>query len=73
MFEEPVVEQYPDIAESYQSVIKEPMDFRTIEEERLPRYRSIQELQQDLMMVFNNCILFNREQLPEYANKARYV
>ncbi|GAX10550.1 bromodomain and WD repeat domain containing protein 1/3 [Fistulifera solaris] len=73
LFEEPVVEQYPDIADSYQSVIKEPMDFRTIEEERLPRYRSIQDLQRDLMLVFNNCILFNQEQLPEYANKARQM
>lgn len=73
LFAEPVADQYPDIADSYMSVIAQPMDFRTIEEEQLPRYRSIQELQQDLTLVFDNCILFNQEQAPDYANKARYV
>ena len=31
------------------------MDFRTIEEERLPYYSSIRDLQWDLILVFNNC------------------
>ena len=55
----PVAESYPDIAQDYLSVIEEPMDFRTIEEDRLPVYRTIGELQQDLMLVFNNCLSFN--------------
>lgn len=35
------------------------MDFRTIEEERLQMYRSIRELQQDLVLTFRNCMQFN--------------
>jgi hypothetical protein len=35
------------------------MDFRTIEEERLQVYRNIAELQQDLILIFDNCIEFN--------------
>lgn len=50
---------HPELAKEYLSIIEEPMDFRTIEEERLLRYTSIQELQQDLMLVFNNCMAYN--------------
>lgn len=53
------METYPDIADSYLAVVQNPMDFRTIEEERLLRYRSITELQRDLVLVFNNCFAFN--------------
>jgi hypothetical protein len=35
------------------------MDFRTIEEDRLQVYRNIAELQQDLILIFDNCIEFN--------------
>lgn len=36
------------------------MDFRTIEEERLPAYESIRGLQEDLILTFRNCMKFNR-------------
>jgi hypothetical protein len=45
MFIIPVTEAFPDIAKSYLQVVSQPMDFRTIEEERVPQYASIQELQ----------------------------
>ena len=71
IFENPVAETYPEIADAYLEVVEEPMDFRTIEEERLPRYRTIGELQQDLMLVFNNCIAFNQSQNAEFVTLAR--
>jgi hypothetical protein len=57
----PVAEAFPGIADAYGELIDEPMDFRTIEEECLPMYRSIRELQNDLIKVFHNCIIFNGE------------
>lgn len=48
MFAVPVVEKYPDLADLYHSVVKKPMDYRTIVEDRLPTYQSITELQDDL-------------------------
>ena len=66
-----MLETYPGISAEYQELIEEPMDFRTIEEDRLPRYRSIRELQQDLMLVFNNCIYFNQSKNNELAEVAR--
>ena len=59
LFAIPVAEAIPDLADDYEAVIAEPLDFRTIQEERLPRYRSITELQNDLITVFHNCIVFN--------------
>lgn len=70
MFAEPVAEAYPEVADQYNAVIEMPMDFRTIEEDRLPRYRSISELQHDLELVFNNCITFNDDE-NEYTLLAR--
>jgi len=55
----PVAEAYPDLAESYLETIEQPMDFRTIQEERLPTYGSLHDLQNDLILVFQNCITFN--------------
>ena len=55
----PVVEAYPEFAENYQEKITSPMDFRTIEEDRLMSYQSIRDLQEDLKLVFHNCIIFN--------------
>jgi Bromodomain len=60
VFSSPVVEAYPEIADSYLEVVEEPMDFRTIEEERLPAYNSIRDLQDDLILTFRNCMTFNR-------------
>jgi hypothetical protein len=59
IFEWPVIESFPEVADSYLEVIDDPMDFRTIEEERLPAYRSIRELQADLILTFENCVKFN--------------
>ena len=52
-------EAYPEVAAEYRRAITRPMDFRTIEEERLPRYKSIREFQEDLVLTFTNCIEFN--------------
>lgn len=58
-FNAPVLESYPDIAESYLSLVDHPMDLRTIEEDRMQRYLSIKELQDDLILMFKNCCDFN--------------
>lgn len=58
LFAMPVAEALPEMADEYKKLIDEPMDFRTIEE-RLPDFRSIRELQDDLVKVFKNCIQFN--------------
>lgn len=59
VFATPVAEAFPEIADAYVETIEEPMDFRTIAEERLPAYESIQELQEDLLLTFRNCMMFN--------------
>jgi hypothetical protein len=59
VFAIPVSEAFPEIARAYSRATKEPMDFRTIREDRLPVYRTIDELRRDLHLVFNNCISFN--------------
>jgi len=60
LFRIPVVEQFPDVAEKYSEKISHPIDLRTILHERMPRYRVIGELQDDLILVFHNCCTFNR-------------
>lgn len=64
IFEDPVVETYPAFKKNYLAVIDEPMDFRTIENERLRRYTSVRELQNDLKLVFENCIRYNGKASP---------
>jgi hypothetical protein len=59
VFSVPVWESNPEIADSYLETIKEPMDLRTIEEERIPQYESIKELQDDLMLMLQNCCDYN--------------
>ena len=54
VFSQPVAEAYPQLADEYSSVIKEPMDFRTIEEIRLSQYENISEMQDDLILTFQN-------------------
>jgi hypothetical protein len=49
-----VAEGYPAMAEEYLSIISEPMDFRTIEEVRLPQCEHIYEFQDDLILTFRN-------------------
>jgi hypothetical protein len=48
---------YPEIADSYLDTISDPMDFRTIEDVRLDKYRHIHELQDDLILTFRNVSL----------------
>lgn len=59
IFAVPVIESVPDLKESYLKIIESPMDFRTIEEDRIQYYQSIRELQDDLILVFRNCATFN--------------
>ena len=70
IFQTPVLEAFPDIENEYLKVVPQPMDFRTIVEERLHYYRSITELQQDLLLVFQNCIAYNGA-ASEYARLAK--
>ena len=58
-FGTPVLESYPELANDYLEVVDDPMDFRTIEEERMPQYKKIKDLQTDLFLVFDNCCQFN--------------
>jgi len=59
LFSKPVVEQAPGLREIYLATIESPMDFRTIEEDRSQYYETIQELQDDLILIFRNCATFN--------------
>jgi hypothetical protein len=59
LFASPVIETYPEIAEHYLSLVQSPMDFRTIEEERVQTYRSIVDFQEDLISIFRNCCIYN--------------
>lgn len=59
VFTVPVWESNPEIADAYLEAINEPMDLRTIEEERIPQYESIKELQDDLILMFGNCCDYN--------------
>ena len=63
------MELHPEISANYLDVVENPMDLRTIEEERIPEYQSIRELQQDLIQMFDNCVIFNgkRSSLSKYA------
>jgi hypothetical protein len=59
IFAIPVVEAAPEVAHLYNQTIDEPMDFRTILEDRVGSYNSIDELRHDLVLIFTNCIRFN--------------
>lgn len=59
LFAIPVIEKFPEVEKDYVAIVESPMDFRTIEEDRLPYYEHIQELQDDLILVFRNCATFN--------------
>ncbi|KAL7540285.1 hypothetical protein ACHAXR_010002 [Thalassiosira sp. AJA248-18] len=69
LFSQPVLEAYPGIAEEYLRAVKKPMDFRTIEDELLSTYEHISELQDDLILTFRNCCVYNGE-MSEYYNYA---
>ena len=61
LFFRPVCEEFPNIQEEYLREVKNPMDFRTIENERLCSYGHISELQEDLILTFRNCCIYNVE------------
>ena len=61
LFSRPVCEAYPVIAEAYLSVVETPMDFQTIQDERLSKYEHISELQDDIILTFRNCCVYNGE------------
>lgn len=48
------------------------MDFRTIVEERISLYTSIDELRNDLVVMCTNCITYNRDR-SLYTRTARYA
>ena len=50
------------MAGEYSQKIDSPMDFRTIEDERLDGYQHIAELQGDVILTFRNCCVFNMEE-----------
>jgi len=61
LFSRPVCEEHPGIAEEYLRQVKNPMDFHTIEDERMNTYGHIAELQEDLILTFRNCCVYNGE------------
>lgn len=70
LFENPVIETYPWLKDQYLEKVAQPMDFATIEEKRLPQYTSVTQLQQDLILTFQNSVRFNGKdsQYAEIAN-----
>lgn len=69
LFSLPVLATHPSLAAAYKKKVKSPMDFQTIEKERLPFYTHIADLQDDLILTFRNCCEFNGE-MTEYYNYA---
>jgi hypothetical protein len=59
IFRKPVLEEFPDLEIAYLRIVETPMDLRTIDEIRIFEYKSIQEMQQDLILMFQNCCKFN--------------
>mmetsp|Transcript_53502 Transcript_53502/g.64442 ORF Transcript_53502/g.64442 Transcript_53502/m.64442 type:complete len:778 (+) Transcript_53502:223-2556(+) len=65
MFHKPVMISYPDLADQYLKIIKDPMDLKTMRS-NLRKYQSIQEMQEDLILIFDNCFTFNSKMSFEY-------
>jgi len=72
IFARPVVDVHPEIKASYLTAIEEPMDFETIREERVYTYESVRELQQDLILCFQNCVEFNGG-MNVFGHKAKFM
>jgi hypothetical protein len=71
LFAVPVVEAVPEVKKEYERMIESPMDLRTIREERVMQYESISELQQDLILMYQNCCRFNEG--TEYFDYAKNI
>jgi len=61
VFDAPVIEKFPSLKETYLKMVSKPMDFLTIEKS-IRKYQNIQDLQQDILLVFKNCCLYNGQQ-----------
>jgi hypothetical protein len=60
IFHAPVTKLYPEIARDYMKKVKTPLDFATIRNERLQKYRVVSDLQNDLTLVFRNCCTYHK-------------
>lgn len=59
-FEKPVIEQYPALKLSYQTLVKHPMDLRTMETKAARGdYGSVDDALADAQLIVNNCKAFN--------------
>ena len=58
-FAVPVLESFPELSDAYEAAVHNPIDLRTIEEDRLPRFSSIRSLREDLILMFRNSCTFN--------------
>jgi hypothetical protein len=69
VFTIPVLESFPHLTASYLKLVEDPMDLRTIEEERIHLYMHIKDLQEDLKRMLENCWVFNgvEADLGQYA------
>ena len=55
--------------EGYHDKIKNPMDLQTMEQ-KLPYFNSVDDIDQDVKLMLNNCVVFNKGKWGEtYANK----
>ena len=61
IFENPVIESFPEIKDSYLEVVSQPMDFWTIEQ-KLADYQDTSELKRDVQLIYSNCIAYNGEE-----------
>jgi hypothetical protein len=59
IFSIPVTEAHPEVLDEYTNTIDNPMDLRTIAKERLKVHTSIKMLQDDLILMYQNCCTFN--------------
>jgi len=72
LFCHPVCEEFPDVADRYLREVKNPMDFHTIEHGRLSKYVHISQLQEDLILTFRNCCVFNQESSEYYSYALKF-
>jgi len=71
-FLEPVIKTYPELAEIYLTVISDPIDLKTIEERLDAGYYITPEMMvADLSRMVENCITFQKHQLPFEGTKQK--